>query len=205
MQNRLLDFYLLCSSSYKIVTNDLQTLQLPYKQRDWVVNHRHLIHRPKSSMLDSHKPWLIRLCSPTLLVAPCTDLLCKWTRLVLENPISSWPQSHRHSLFHYFVHTEREREREREREIWDILFFFFFWVWVWVWVWKGKVMGGWFEGSFLLFFPFFLIFLLGLFCLLLMTISIYSSAKGIDPTIWKIWSHGFSCSCSTGKWRKKEK
>ena len=120
MQNRLLDFYLLCSSSYKIVTNDLQTLQLPYKQRDWVVNHRHLIHRPKSSMLDSHKPWLIRLCSPTLLVAPCTDLLCKWTRLVLENPISSWPQSHRHSLFHYFV------QREREREIWDILFFFLF-------------------------------------------------------------------------------
>ena len=57
----------------------------------------------------------------------------------------SWhQQSHRHSLFHYFV--ERERERERiidqkrrkeanthtythtlvERERWDILFFFFF-------------------------------------------------------------------------------
>ena len=146
MQNRLLDFYLLCSSSYKIVTNDLQTLQLPYKQRDWVVNHRHLIHRPKSSMLDSHKPWLIRLCSPTLLVAPCTDLLCKWTRLVLENPISSWPQSHRHSLFHYFV--------QRERERYEIFFsFFFFFFWVWVWVWKGRVMGGWFEGSFLLFSP----------------------------------------------------
>ena len=59
----------------------------------------------------------------------------------------SWhQQSHRHSLFHYFVERGREREREnyrsekkkgskytyihthiyRERERWDILFFFFF-------------------------------------------------------------------------------
>ena len=57
----------------------------------------------------------------------------------------------------------------------------------------------------LLFFPFFFTFLLGLFCLLLMMISIYSSGKGVDPIIWKIWSHGFSCNCSIGKRRKKEK
>ena len=150
-------FYLLCSSSYKMVTNDLQTLQLPYKQREWAMNQRHLIHRLKSSLLDSHKPWLIRLCSPTLLVVPCTDLLCKWTRLVLENPISSWPQGHRHSLFHYFV------QRERERDIYIYIYMrysslFFFLSCFGFWVWKRRVMGGWFEGSFLHFSPFFLIF-----------------------------------------------
>ena len=76
-----------------------------------------------------------------------------------------------------------ERERERERDMrYSFLFSFSFF---------GFGFGFGREGSwvvdlkeaFCFFPPFFLIFLLGLFCLLLMMISIYSSMKGIDPTI----------------------
>ena len=39
------------------------------------------------------------------------------------------------------------------------------------------------KEAFFFFSPFFLIFLLGLFCLLMMMISIYSLAEGTDPTM----------------------
>ena len=81
----------------------------------------------------------------------------------------SWhQQSHRHSLFHYFVEREREREREnyrsekkkgskytyihthidRERERDEIFFSFSFFLFFGFWVWKRRVMGGLEEKGF---------------------------------------------------------
>ena len=110
------------------------------------------------------------------------------------------------SDFFIILSTKRENHRSerKQREIWDILFFSFLVFFFWVLVWKGRVTVFDLKEAFCFFPPSSLSFCWGFF-VCFMIISIYSSAKGIDPTIWKIWSHGFSCSCSTGKSRKKRK